>query len=58
MIDPGEIFDFELTPKERGELTLSFGLPQPAPPPPAKPGQPTPPPSPIPPLTKVAVHVR
>jgi FtsP/CotA-like multicopper oxidase with cupredoxin domain len=57
-IDPGEIFDFELTPKERGELTLSFGLPQPPPPPPAKPGQSAPPPPPVPPLTKVAIHVR
>jgi len=36
LFGPGEIYDFAFTPTERGNLTLSFGLPQA--PPPAPPG--------------------
>ena len=54
--DPGEIYDFEFTPATPGDLTLSFGLPQP-PPPPSKPGDPPPPPARNP-LVNVLVHVR
>jgi len=54
--DPGEIYDFELTPSAAGELTLKFGLPPSvlnAPPPP--PGLPfAPPPATI----SVPIHVR
>jgi hypothetical protein len=54
--DPGEIYDFELTPSAAGELTLKFGLPPSvlnAPPPP--PGLPfAPPPATI----AVPIHVR
>jgi len=54
--DPGEIYDFELTPSAAGELTLRFGLPPSvlnAPPPP--PGLPfAPPPATI----AVPIHVR
>lgn len=45
-IDPGEIYDFEFTPTERGDMTLAFGLPQPPKPTPQTPA-----------LTKVVVHV-
>jgi FtsP/CotA-like multicopper oxidase with cupredoxin domain len=51
--DPGEIYEFEFTPKTAGELTLTFGLP-PAMIPPRKEGDP-----PLTPATvKVVVHVR
>ncbi len=51
--DPGEIYEFEFTPKSAGELTLTFGLP-PALIPPPKEGAP-----PVTPATvKVSVHVR
>jgi len=40
-----EIYDFEFTPTQRGDLTLSFGLPQAPPPAPQS-------------LTNVVVHVR
>jgi FtsP/CotA-like multicopper oxidase with cupredoxin domain len=63
VFDPGEIYDFEVTPAAAGELTLKFG---PAPPPPPPPGTPPPPPPPPgsppppvpPPTITVAVHVR
>ena len=45
IFDPGEIYDFEFTPTQRGDLTLSFGLPQAPPPAPQS-------------LTNVVVHVR
>jgi FtsP/CotA-like multicopper oxidase with cupredoxin domain len=53
MFDPGEIYDFELTPKA-GDLALTFG------PPPPPPGSPPPPPNvpPPPPTRTVAVRVR
>jgi FtsP/CotA-like multicopper oxidase with cupredoxin domain len=52
--DPGEIFDFEVTPARAGELALRFG------PPPPPPGSPPPPPGfpPPPPTITVPVHVR
>jgi hypothetical protein len=53
LFDPGEIYDFELTPAAAGELTLKFGFP-PAPPPP--PG--APPAPPIPATISVPIHVR
>ena len=54
LFDPGEIYDYEFTPRRRGELMLTFGPPQPPP------GSPALPPgfSPPPPTIKVAVHVR
>jgi manganese oxidase len=54
IFDPGEIYDFEYTPRSAGELALRFG---PIPPPP---GSPPPPPGvPAPPATiNVAVHVK
>jgi FtsP/CotA-like multicopper oxidase with cupredoxin domain len=60
MFDPGEIYDFELTPTSAGELTLTFGPP---PPPPGAASAPPPPPgTPVPfpaaPTIKVAIHVR
>jgi len=64
--DPGEIYDFEVTPAGAEELTLRFG-PVPPPPGPAPAGPPPPPdtapppdgaPSPPPPTVSVAVHVR
>jgi hypothetical protein len=67
VFDPGEIYDFEMTPTTSGELTLKFGLVPPPPPPPGTPAPapaqtaPTPgsPPAPVPPPTvSVAVHVR
>ena len=54
--DPGEIYDFELTPSSSGELTLKFGLPPSvlnSPPPP--PGLPF---APLPPTITVPIHVR
>ena len=64
--DPGEIYDFEVTPAGAEELTLRFG-PVPPPPRPTTAGPPPPPdtapppgpaPSPPPPTVTVAVHVR
>ncbi|HEX8946210.1 MAG TPA: multicopper oxidase domain-containing protein [Gemmatimonadaceae bacterium] len=54
LFDPGEIYDFEFTPRAPGDLTLRFG---PTPPPP---GSPPPPPGfpPPPPTINVAVHVK
>jgi len=53
LFDPGEIYDFEFTPKA-GEMALKFG------PPPPPPGSPPPPPGvpPPPPTITVPVHVR
>jgi FtsP/CotA-like multicopper oxidase with cupredoxin domain len=53
MFDPGEIYDFELTPA-KGDLALTFG------PPPPPPGSPPPPPNipPPPPRRTVVVHVK
>jgi hypothetical protein len=56
IFDPGEIYDFELTPSAPGELSLVFGLPPAPPPPPLPPG--TPPLPPPPPTVTVPVHVR
>jgi len=56
--DPGEIYDFELTPSAAGELTLKFGLPPfftNPPPPPAGPNLPF---APLPPTITVPIHVR
>jgi FtsP/CotA-like multicopper oxidase with cupredoxin domain len=47
---PGEIYDFEFTPRESGDLTLAFGLPQPPPKPDGSIAGP--------PLVNVVVHVR
>jgi FtsP/CotA-like multicopper oxidase with cupredoxin domain len=66
VFDPGEIYDFEVTPTTTGELTLKFGLVPPPPPPPgtpppapAPPSPPGSPPAPVPPPTvTVAIHVR
>jgi FtsP/CotA-like multicopper oxidase with cupredoxin domain len=58
MFDPGEIYDFELTPSAAGELTLKFGLPPfitNPPPPPAGPNLPF---APLPPTITVPIHVR
>jgi FtsP/CotA-like multicopper oxidase with cupredoxin domain len=54
MFDPGEIYDFEYTPRAPGELALRFGYP---PPPPGSP-PPPPPVKPPPPPVTVVVHVR
>jgi FtsP/CotA-like multicopper oxidase with cupredoxin domain len=57
MFDPGEIYDFELTPAAAGELTLKFGLPDfitIPPPPPAGPNLPF---APLPPRITVPIHV-
>jgi len=57
MFDPGEIYDFELTPSAAGELTLKFGLPDfitVPPPPPAGPNLPF---APLPPRITVPIHV-
>ena len=51
--DPGEIYDYEFTPKAAGELTLQFGLPPFPPPPPGGP-----PVAPPPPTISVPIHVR
>jgi manganese oxidase len=60
LFDPGEIYDFEITPAAAGELALNFGLPpfltQPPPPPP--PGTAPFPFAPPPPTTIVPIHVR
>ena len=48
VFDPGEIYDYELTPRAAGELTLQFGVPPfvaPPPPPPGAPPPPVPPPT-------------
>ncbi|HXJ31834.1 MAG TPA: multicopper oxidase domain-containing protein, partial [Gemmatimonadales bacterium] len=65
VFDPGEIYDFEVTPTTTGELTLKFGLvpPPPGTPPPAPAPSPPPPgsppaPAPPPPTVSVVVHVR
>ena len=54
LFDPGEIYDFEYTPRTPGELALRFGYPPPPP------GSPPPPASvkPPPPPATVTVHVR
>ena len=51
--EPGEIYDFEVTPASAGELMLKFGLP---PLPPLPPGAPPPPPAPA--IVTVPIHVR
>ena len=53
MFDPGEIYDYEFTPRVAGELTLQFGLPPFPPPPPGGP-----PVSPPPPTISVPIHIR
>jgi hypothetical protein len=61
VFDPGEIYDYELTPSAAGELVLKFGLPPFLLPPPPAPGAPPPSgpqPAPPPPTISVAVHVR
>ena len=69
VFDPGEIYDFEVTPTTTGELTLKFGpVPPPPPPPGTPPPAPAPPtapgsaparaPAPPPPTVSVAVHVQ
>jgi FtsP/CotA-like multicopper oxidase with cupredoxin domain len=59
VFDPGEIYDFEVTPTATGELTLKFGLVPPPPPPPGTPTPPPPgsPPAPAPPPATVVVVV-
>jgi FtsP/CotA-like multicopper oxidase with cupredoxin domain len=58
VFDPGEIYDFELTPSAPGELTLTFGMPAFLVPPPPPPGAPPLPPFYPPPTITVPVHVR
>ena len=58
MFDPGEIYDFEITPQSAGELSLSFGLPPFPPPPPPPPGAQPLPFAPPPPTISVPIHVR
>ena len=60
MFDPGEIYDFEMTPSAPGELVLNFGLPPflTTPPPPPPPGTPPLPFAPPPPTISVPIHVR
>ena len=60
MFDPGEIYDFEITPSAAGELELKFGLPPflTTPPPPPPPGTPPLPFAPPPPTVTVPIHVR
>jgi manganese oxidase len=53
VFDPGEIYDYEFTPKAPGELTLQFGVPPLPPPPPGAPPLPPPPPT-----ITVPIHVR
>ena len=56
IFDPGEIYDFEVTPTVAGEWSLKFGLPPfliPPPPPPGSPPAPRPPPT-----ITVPIHVR
>jgi FtsP/CotA-like multicopper oxidase with cupredoxin domain len=57
MFDPGEIYDFEYTPRSAGEYTLSFGLPSFLIPPPPPPGSTAPPPPKMPSTVAVPVHV-
>jgi len=58
VFDPGEIYDFEFTPKAAGELALSFGLPPSPPPPPPPPGVAPLPFAPLPERVTVPIHVR
>jgi hypothetical protein len=58
VFDPGEIYDFELTPSAPGELALKFGIPPFLVPPPPPPGAPPPPPFYPPATITVPVHVR
>jgi hypothetical protein len=58
MFDPGEIYDFEITPSAAGEYVLSFGLPPFPPPPPPPPGAQPLPFTPPPPTVTVPIHVR
>jgi len=59
VFDPGEIYDFELTPAAAGEMVLKFGPPTfPAPPPPPAGSPPGPPPPTPPPTITVPIHVR
>ena len=58
LFDPGEIYDFEITPSAAGELSLTFGLPPSPPPPPPPPGTPPLPFAPLPPVITVPIHVR
>jgi hypothetical protein len=56
VFDPGEIYDFEVTPTVAGEWALTFGVPAfllPPPPPPGAPPAPQPPPT-----ITVPIHVR
>jgi len=57
MFDPGEIYDFEITPKAAGELSLKFGFPPFVVPPPPPPNVPNPF-KPLPPDVIVPIHVR
>jgi FtsP/CotA-like multicopper oxidase with cupredoxin domain len=61
IFDPGEIYDFEITPSAAGELVLKFGVPSYMIPPPPAPGAP-PPQGPVtappPPIISVPIHVR
>ena len=57
VFDPGEIYDFELTPSA-GELALKFGIPPFLIPPPPQQGAPPPPPFYPPATITVPVHVR
>jgi len=61
IFDPGEIYDFEITPSAAGELVLKFGVPSYMIPPPPAPGAPPPQgpvPAPPPPIISVPIHVR
>ena len=61
IFDPGEIYDFEITPSAAGELVLKFGVPSYMIPPPPAPGAPPPQgpvPPPPPPIISVPIHVR
>ena len=58
VFDPGEIYDFEITPQAAGEMTLRFGLPPSPPPPPPPAGAPALPFTPPPPTITVPIHVR
>jgi len=59
VFEPGEIYDFELTPTAPGDLALKFGPPDSPPPPPPPPGAPAlPQPAPPPPTITVPIHVR
>jgi FtsP/CotA-like multicopper oxidase with cupredoxin domain len=54
LFDPGEIYDFEYTPRDPGEFALRFGYPPPPPGSPPPPAAVKPPPPPV----AVVVHVR